>query len=288
MRRSVKDAFAFRKACWAFVVALATLVAAPPASAREGAAVIVASSSPSHAIGRVIEVGERVRLETGAAITLLEESGRLSTMTRAGVYRPVRVERGGAAPAGRSLIDTIAVLVSSDRFVRTPGGVRTLEEEQTCAQAGLGSDITALQIAVRSDCDAEASLILTRLVEATAPPALFVRALRSSDARVIGVTVQANFDAYLYCRVRRTDGSVMAITPEPGAMPRRVFSSRSADLPFSTLEGETDGAVQCMAFGLGPGGDPPDIGDWPRELDPDRVRQGGVRIASVITAIDEP
>jgi hypothetical protein len=278
MRLSFNDPSKLRKPLLALGVLAALLTAAPDAAARDGAGVIVASSSPSYAVGRLVEVGENVRLEPGASVTILDESGRVSTQLRSGPYRPARAQTVRTAP---SLIESISALVSSDRSVRTPGGVRTLEQEEACS--AMSADVGGLERALAAECDAEALQILDRLIQQAGPPQLYATLLESRETRgrFVGVQVQANFEAFLYCRLRREDSSLLAVTPEPGALPMRVLASNRYDLMFPSQTGEHDGAVQCMAIGPDANGQSPNIGEWPQQLDPEHV-DDHARVAAVM------
>jgi hypothetical protein len=184
------------------------------------------------------------------------------------------------------MISSVAALVQADRTVRTPGGVRTLEEERACNAAEALADVEGLRNALAADCDAEAHAIIDRLVEAAGPPQLFVSLVRSrqSQRRAIGVQAQANFDSYLFCRLRRPDSSLLAVTPDPGALPMHIDASTTYDIAFPSFAGETEGAVHCMAIGAAGLSAAPDVGDWPRELDAERL-SANARVASVVLQI---
>jgi hypothetical protein len=283
MRLSFNDRPCLRKSLVALAALAASITAAPTALARDGAGVIVASSSPSQPVGRVVEVGDMLRLESGAAVTILEQSGRVSTIVRSGAYRPTGASQ---ARTGPSVVDSISALISSDRSVRAPGGVRTVQRAAECGAAGAEATFEGLERALAAQCDTEAVSILTHLVDNAGPPQLYVSLIHSRDGRggVIGVQVQANFEAFLYCRLRRADSTLLAITPEPGALPMRVLASSSYAVTFPALFSETSGAVQCMAIGARQDSEAPAIGDWPRELDPQRAEQGA-RVAAVLLPI---
>jgi len=284
MRLSSANWLTLRKPLLAFAAFAAGLASAPLALAQDGSAVIVASSSPSHAVGHVIEAGETVSLETGATVTLMEEDGRISTLVRSGPFRPA------SAPTQRastSIVASVAALVRADRSVRTPGGVRTLEQERTCSAANESADFEGLQRALAGACDSEAAAILVQMVEGAGPPELYVSLMWSRQARgrAIGVQAQANFPAYLYCRLRRDDASMSAVTPDPGALPINLVASMPYTIDFPNLVGESTGAVQCMAIGSTGLDEAPEIGDWPRELDPEHIA-AGARVASVTVPIE--
>lgn len=171
--------------------------------------------------------------------------------------------------------------MASDQRTRTPGGVRALEDAPGCEPASNETpDVAALEYAIAAQCRSGAAAILTQLANQAGPPELFVSLVRSRSAQagVIGLQVQANFDAYLYCRLRRADASVLAITPEPAALPMRVVASTPYDVLFPSLDGETRGAVQCMAVDAA--GPAPDVGDWPSVFDAERL----THLAPVATA----
>jgi hypothetical protein len=279
MHLSFMQANASRKALFALAM-FALLAGATGAEARAGAGVVVASSSPSYAAGRVIEAGEAVRLEAGATVTVLEESGRLSTIAASGAYQPSapsQAPRASARQGGESVIDSLALLLRGDRQVRTPGGVRTLgdTDEDGCARGA--ADYAALQAALQRGCAGAASDILAKWVERDAPAQLFVQPAAGAGGAA-QLLVQTNFEAFLYCRVRNEAG-MAALTPEPGALPMRLLASQSRVLTLPPAP-ETGGAVQCMAVGAG-SGDAPDVGDWPQQFDTQRLEQSGAAVATV-------
>jgi hypothetical protein len=270
MRPSFTDVRGLRKALCALGVLAACAAAAPDALAQEGAGVIVASSSPSNAVGRVVAAGETLRLERGAAVSVLDESGRVATIVRTGAYRPAaapQTRRSGASPSS-SLVNNLG-------------------EERTCAAANAEATPEGLERALVAGCDAVVVALLDRLVDRAGPPQLYVALVhsRGPGGRAIGIEAQTNFEAFLYCRLRRADAALVAITPEAGALPMRVLASNRYEFNFPSPGGEASGAVQCMAIGASPGGAAPEIGDWPRELDPQRAREGA-RVAASLLPIE--
>ena len=282
MSASFNQAGGFRKT--AAAVAAILFVAAGAAYAQDG--VVVASSSPRYGVGHVFEAGQVVELEPGATVSIMEESGRVVIMRRSGPFRAAAQAR--PAREGPSLIASIAALMTPDHRRRAPGSIRTADTSPECeAAADSRPDLASLDAAIAAHCPAGAARILTHLANQAGPPELFARLVRSRDAhgRVIGLQVQANFDAYLYCRLRRDDASIMAITPEPAALPMRVVASSPYDVMFPTLVGEGRGAVQCMA--VSDGGSEPSMGDWPDVFDPERLSRDA-RVATAALNLRAP
>ncbi|MCB2054349.1 MAG: DUF4384 domain-containing protein [Geminicoccaceae bacterium] len=184
------------------------------ATAARADMVVIATTAPEVTLGERVPDGTRLEVPDGAQVTLISADG--STLT---VEAPGGVVGGASSSGGqRSIIDALQRVIQQEENV---GGVGATRSASPAACAGVDDVLTLL----KKGCEREAAARLKELA-GTLSPSLYLGAQRPGSrpafrlGEPIDITVQTNFDAYVYCFHEGSDGSTTRLVPLAGTAPR--------------------------------------------------------------------
>lgn len=250
--------------------------------------VVIATTAPTVAPGRVVAGGERLDLPPGAAVTLLAADGRSVTLTGPGGVVPTDDAPPSSAAGGGGLLNALAALLGGgDASEGT--AIAAVRNVQGCPTAGR-SEVERIAELARRGCVDEARAQLSALVARTAPAGLYLTTDPdgASTYRIgdrLGLRLQTNFDAYVYCYYGQADGRVIPIFPDGEAGGGRVAGNRAYRLPDELRITHPSGTetVTCFATDRDVGAElPAPLVERPFEPLPDDV---AARLAAIFAGL---
>ena len=210
--------------------------------------VVIASTAPGIERGQQIAAGTRLDLPEGAQVTLLSVDGSVVTIESPGGIAGSQE----AGPASTGVFDTMKRLIEQSENLGNVGAVRSGGSAKC-----LGID-DLLEL-LEKGCEREAAQRIQELAK-DVRPSLFVGAQKPGSRPAFGlgetidITVQANFDAYVYCFHEGSDGTTTRLVPITGEPPK-LAANQPANLAgdlgkFGTLvAGDPVGVdrLECFA-----------------------------------------
>ncbi|MEZ5826637.1 MAG: DUF4384 domain-containing protein [Geminicoccaceae bacterium] len=190
--------------------------------AAEAGMVVIATTAPDVALGDEFEPGTAMNLPEGAEVTLISVDGTVQTVRGPGGM--AGVDR--AADEGGSMIEALKQIIRKKENVGGIGAIRGSGNK--CDGV---DDLLAL---LQRGCEREAALRIEALA-ADLRPSLFMGAQKPGVKPVFGlgetidITLQSNFDGYVFCFHEGSDGTTTRLVPLAGEPPS-VKANKPASL----------------------------------------------------------
>lgn len=206
------------------LLAMATVIIGQYPRWAEADMVVIATTAPNIDLSMVVEPGAKLDLPEGAQVTLLSIDGSMQTIVGPGGMAGVDAAAGEEGD-GR-MVDALSQIVRQTRNNHGLGAIR--------GDGGRCDGIHDLAQLLDLGCRRDAAIRIGELAEQV-PPALFIGTQKPGSEPVftlgetIDITLQSNFDGYVYCFHEGSDGTTTRLVPLSGAAPM-LRSGNAADL----------------------------------------------------------
>ena len=184
--------------------------------------VVIATTAPDIALSDEFEPGDALNLPEGAEVTLLSVDGTVQTVRGPGGV--AGIDRASTRDDG--VIEVLRQIIRQKENVGGIGAIR--------GSGGRCDGVEDLLEMLRRGCEREAALRIEELA-AELRPSLFMGAQKPGRKPVfalgetIDITLQSNFDGYVYCFHEGSDGTTTRLVPLAGEPPS-VSANRAVSL----------------------------------------------------------